>query len=283
MSDCSVVMETTTARSKEEEEEEDNVFATGQLKVEKKRLYTSKGFLEYIMNDNEDEYKNIHTENNYISFDTENLLVIFLTLNQEDTLCVCVFLVTVAEFELCVDEPEELLVDNPAEVSWLAELLHGASVNGPLVFPSSHWAGKSKETSKKECLITCLSFHNLMCSVHSQPSPWKWNRWASSLISLDWTFSGHQSFQCFVWCVRAGSQEESWWRGFCGLMYSQREEGFITCSAAEDKTPNVTALSLTLLFKLVIIPNNLINHVPYIGNGTNNHCVFQVQHKLKLK
>lgn len=145
-----MVMETTTARSKEEEEEEDNVFATGQLKVEKKRLYTSKGFLEYIMNDNEDEYKNIHTENNYISFDTENLLVIFLTLNQEDTLCVCVFLVTVAEFELCVDEPEELLVDNPAEVSWLAELLHGASVNGPLVFPSSHWAGKSKETYLKK-------------------------------------------------------------------------------------------------------------------------------------
>lgn len=113
-------------------------------------VYTSKGFLEYIMNDNEDEYKNIHTENNYICFDTENLLVIFLTLNQEDTLCVCVFRVTVAEFELCVDEPEELLVDNPAEVSWLAELLHGASVNGPLVLPSSHWAGNSKETYLKK-------------------------------------------------------------------------------------------------------------------------------------
>lgn len=153
MSDCSVVMETTTARSKEEEEEEeeDNIFVTGQLKVKKKMaVYTSKGFLEYIMNDNEDEYKNIHTENNYISFETENLLVIFLTLNQEDTLCFCVFRVTVAEFELCVDEPEELLVDNPAEVSWLAELLHGASVNGPLVLPSSHWAGNSKETYLKK-------------------------------------------------------------------------------------------------------------------------------------
>lgn len=52
-----------------------------------------------------------------------------------------VFLLTVAEVELCVDEPEEFFVDNPAEVLWLAELLHGASVDGPLVLPSSYWAG----------------------------------------------------------------------------------------------------------------------------------------------
>ncbi|XP_045925725.1 FERM domain-containing protein 6-like [Micropterus dolomieu] len=56
-----------------------------------------------------------------------------------------VFLLTVAEVELCVDEPEEFFVDNPAEVLWLAELLHGASVDGPLVLPSSYWAAVTME------------------------------------------------------------------------------------------------------------------------------------------
>lgn len=57
--------------------------------------------------------------------------------NQVDTLSISVFVLTVAEFELCVDEPEELFVDNPAELSWLAEL----SVDGPSVLPSSYWGG----------------------------------------------------------------------------------------------------------------------------------------------
>lgn len=47
------------------------------------------------------------------------------------------FMLPAAEYELCVDEPEELFVDSPAELSWLAEL----SVDGPLVLPSSYWAG----------------------------------------------------------------------------------------------------------------------------------------------
>ncbi|XP_028424203.1 FERM domain-containing protein 6 [Perca flavescens] len=47
----------------------------------------------------------------------------------------------VTEFELCVDEPEELFVDSPAELSWLAEL----SVDGPLVLPSSYWAAVTME------------------------------------------------------------------------------------------------------------------------------------------
>ncbi|XP_038591890.1 FERM domain-containing protein 6-like isoform X2 [Micropterus salmoides] len=51
----------------------------------------------------------------------------------------------VSEVELCVDEPEEFFVDNPAEVLWLAELLHGASVDGPLVLPSSYWAAVTME------------------------------------------------------------------------------------------------------------------------------------------
>ncbi|XP_022598044.1 FERM domain-containing protein 6-like [Seriola dumerili] len=33
---------------------------------------------------------------------------------------------SVTEFEWCIDEPEEVFVDNPAEVSWLAELVHGS-------------------------------------------------------------------------------------------------------------------------------------------------------------
>ncbi|XP_074475336.1 FERM domain-containing protein 6-like isoform X2 [Sebastes fasciatus] len=47
----------------------------------------------------------------------------------------------VTEFELYVDEPEELFVDNPAELSWLAEL----SVDGPLVLPSSYWTAVAVE------------------------------------------------------------------------------------------------------------------------------------------
>ncbi|XP_037611280.1 FERM domain-containing protein 6-like isoform X2 [Sebastes umbrosus] len=47
----------------------------------------------------------------------------------------------VTEFELYVDEPEELFVDNPAELSWLAEL----SVDGPLVLPSSYWTAVTVE------------------------------------------------------------------------------------------------------------------------------------------
>ncbi|AWP17764.1 putative FERM domain-containing protein 1-like [Scophthalmus maximus] len=52
--------------------------------------------------------------------------------------------VTVAELESCVDEQEEVFVDNPAEVSWLAELIHGVSVDGPLVLPSS-WTAVTTE------------------------------------------------------------------------------------------------------------------------------------------
>lgn len=51
------------------------------------------------------------------------------------------FCVSLAEFELSVDEPEELLVDDPDEVSWLAELLSNVPVSGPPMFPFSHWAG----------------------------------------------------------------------------------------------------------------------------------------------
>lgn len=69
------------------------------------------------------------------------VFVVFLAGNQEDTLSFSVFLLAVAEFELCVDEPEEFFVDNPAELSWLTELLRGASVDGPLALPSSYWAG----------------------------------------------------------------------------------------------------------------------------------------------
>ncbi|XP_008294661.1 FERM domain-containing protein 6 [Stegastes partitus] len=50
-----------------------------------------------------------------------------------------------SEAELWLDEPEEVFVDDPAEVSWLAELLHGVSVDGPLVFPSSDWTAVTME------------------------------------------------------------------------------------------------------------------------------------------
>lgn len=47
-----------------------------------------------------------------------------------------------AENELCVDEPEEMLVDDPDDIVSLTELLEGVSVDGPLT-PVSHWIGES--------------------------------------------------------------------------------------------------------------------------------------------
>lgn len=46
-----------------------------------------------------------------------------------------------ADLEPWVDESEELLVDDPDEVSWLAELLHHAAINRPPLFPPPQWAG----------------------------------------------------------------------------------------------------------------------------------------------
>lgn len=60
------------------------------------------------------------------------------------SLTMCVFPLTGAEFELSVDEPEEFLVDDPDEVPWLAELLNRAPVSAPLVMRSSRWAGSSQ-------------------------------------------------------------------------------------------------------------------------------------------
>lgn len=51
------------------------------------------------------------------------------------------FCVPDAELELWVDESEELLVDDPDEVPWLAELLRDAPFTGPLLFSLPQWAG----------------------------------------------------------------------------------------------------------------------------------------------
>ncbi|XP_029977668.1 FERM domain-containing protein 6-like [Sphaeramia orbicularis] len=51
----------------------------------------------------------------------------------------------ITEAELCLEEPAEVLVDNLAEVSWLAELVYGVSVDGPLVLPSSQWTAVTME------------------------------------------------------------------------------------------------------------------------------------------
>ncbi|CAK6956664.1 FERM domain-containing protein 6-like [Scomber scombrus] len=52
--------------------------------------------------------------------------------------------VYVTEFELCVDDPEEVFVDNPAEVPWLAELLR-VPVDGRMVLPPSCWEAVTTE------------------------------------------------------------------------------------------------------------------------------------------
>ncbi|XP_062330626.1 FERM domain-containing protein 6 isoform X1 [Osmerus eperlanus] len=71
--------------------------------------------------------------------------------------------VSVKEIELCVDEPVEVSVDDPADLMWLAEQSEGVSVDdpddlmwlaeqsegvsvdGPLVMPVSHWADVAME------------------------------------------------------------------------------------------------------------------------------------------
>ncbi|XP_054898736.1 FERM domain-containing protein 6-like isoform X2 [Poeciliopsis prolifica] len=42
-------------------------------------------------------------------------------------------------------ESEEAFVDDPADVTWLAEFLYGVSVDGPLQLPSSTWAAVTAE------------------------------------------------------------------------------------------------------------------------------------------
>ncbi|XP_028287583.1 FERM domain-containing protein 6 [Parambassis ranga] len=58
------------------------------------------------------------------------------------------------EDEDSISEPEtdEVFVDDPAEVPWLAELLHGVSVDGPALFSSSYWAAVTMEM--KQVLLT---------------------------------------------------------------------------------------------------------------------------------
>nr|XP_043869480.1 FERM domain-containing protein 6-like isoform X2 [Solea senegalensis] len=51
---------------------------------------------------------------------------------------------SVTDFEMCSDEAEEFFVDDPDEVSWLAELVYGVSVDGPLV-TSSSWTTVTME------------------------------------------------------------------------------------------------------------------------------------------
>ncbi|XP_043958859.1 FERM domain-containing protein 6-like isoform X1 [Gambusia affinis] len=48
-------------------------------------------------------------------------------------------------------ESEEAFVDDPAEVTWLAEFLYGVSVDGPLQLPSSTWAAVTMEMKQVLC------------------------------------------------------------------------------------------------------------------------------------
>ncbi|XP_028332462.1 FERM domain-containing protein 1 isoform X3 [Gouania willdenowi] len=57
------------------------------------------------------------------------------------------------DVEQCLDESEEVFVDDPAEVSWLADLFYGTSVDGALVLPASrsHWAVVTMEMKQVVC------------------------------------------------------------------------------------------------------------------------------------
>ncbi len=45
---------------------------------------------------------------------------------------------------MSVDEPEEMLVDDPEDVLRSVELLEGVSVDGPLFLPVSYWKGENR-------------------------------------------------------------------------------------------------------------------------------------------
>lgn len=70
-------------------------------------------------------------------------------------------------------ESEEAFVDDPAEVTWLAEFLYGASVDGPLQLPSSTWAGVCYNQHQRNYLhrvcVSCYFVHhvtgNCLCSL----------------------------------------------------------------------------------------------------------------------
>lgn len=68
----------------------------------------------------------------------------------------CVF----PEFGLSVDDPGEVLVDDPNEVPWLFELLNGVCVSVPSVMRTSHWAGLSQREATHKMKIMCFSFDN---------------------------------------------------------------------------------------------------------------------------
>lgn len=60
-------------------------------------------------------------------------------------------------------ESEEAFVDDPAEVTWLAEFLYGASVDGPLQLPSSTWAGVCYNQHQRNYLHRVCVCHVILC------------------------------------------------------------------------------------------------------------------------
>lgn len=55
------------------------------------------------------------------------------------------------QIELSVDEPEEMFVDDPEEITQLTELLEGVSVDGPPLVTVSHWIGERPKSAKIPC------------------------------------------------------------------------------------------------------------------------------------
>lgn len=53
--------------------------------------------------------------------------------------------------ELCVDEPEEMYVDDPEEIIQLTERLQGVSVGGPPLVNVSQWTGERPQSAILPC------------------------------------------------------------------------------------------------------------------------------------
>lgn len=106
------------------------------------------------------------------------LLVVFLAVNQQDTLSVSVFLCCVRVWALC-GWTRGVSCWRPSwgvVAGWAAPRSVCPRAFGGTFLLLGRLVHRDKS---KTSLITCLSPHNLLCSFHCQLSPWKWNRWAN--------------------------------------------------------------------------------------------------------
>uniref|UniRef100_A0A668V9B8 FERM domain-containing protein n=1 Tax=Oreochromis aureus TaxID=47969 RepID=A0A668V9B8_OREAU len=117
------------------------ITAVGSLCLPKLVYYTKSAFhSKHILRHLRDSHQLHMNTRDAVSYIQQTTFLTYLSYFCLELKSSCLF-TRMPESELWLDESEELFVDDPAEVSWLAELLHGVSVDAPLMLPSFCWAG----------------------------------------------------------------------------------------------------------------------------------------------